>query len=200
MTHAQQHFEALYRAKTDPWGVADRWYEQRKRALLLAALPRGRYRNAFEPGCGNGEMTAELAGRCEHLDACDFSATAAAIAARRTAQSPQVHVHTLALPGQWPGASRARYDLIVISELAYYLDDGQLEQLIARCTESLAPHGDLAACHSLRAFDDRRQDTRSIHGTFDIHPALRGLVRHEEDDFLLQVWRKGAPAAIKDER
>ena len=52
------HFEALYAADEDPWAVRAAWYERRKRAVLLACLGKERYRSAFEPGCGNGEMSA----------------------------------------------------------------------------------------------------------------------------------------------
>lgn len=36
---ASAHFSALYRGGDDPWQVRQRWYEQRKRALMLACLP-----------------------------------------------------------------------------------------------------------------------------------------------------------------
>ena len=73
MNGARQHFEQMYQADPDPWQVASRWYERRKRDLLLAALPRERYAHGFEPGCGNGETTQRLLQRCERLCAVDFS-------------------------------------------------------------------------------------------------------------------------------
>ena len=51
------YFEQLYCQDADPWLVRQRWYEERKRALLLASLPQRRYRHAYEPGCGNGCST-----------------------------------------------------------------------------------------------------------------------------------------------
>ena len=77
------HFETLYAASDDPWDVRGAWYEQRKRAILLASLGEPRYRNAFEPGCGNGEMSVALAGRCDCLLACDGAASALDAARRR---------------------------------------------------------------------------------------------------------------------
>lgn len=47
MNSARQHFEQMYQADPDPWQVASRWYERRKRDLLLAALPRERYAHGF---------------------------------------------------------------------------------------------------------------------------------------------------------
>ena len=42
----------LYADGADPWRAGS-WYERRKRAVVLASLPRERYRRAFEPGCGD---------------------------------------------------------------------------------------------------------------------------------------------------
>ncbi len=66
-------FESLYRQSPDPWQVRTSWYEQRKRALLIAALPQARYGRVLEVGCGNGEMTRLLAPRCDMLVAVDGS-------------------------------------------------------------------------------------------------------------------------------
>ncbi len=38
------YFDRMYAADADPWGFASRWYEQRKYALTLAALPRAALR------------------------------------------------------------------------------------------------------------------------------------------------------------
>ena len=35
--------EEVHRDAEDPWGVDSRWYEHRKRDLLLAALPQPRF-------------------------------------------------------------------------------------------------------------------------------------------------------------
>ena len=46
----RSYFDALYAGSEDPYVVRHRWYEIRKRAVLLAALPRARYRRTYEPG------------------------------------------------------------------------------------------------------------------------------------------------------
>ncbi|EPN67648.1 methyltransferase, partial [Pseudomonas syringae pv. actinidiae ICMP 19101] len=63
MSVADSYFDELFRNNDDPWAFKQRWYERRKRALTLAALPRERYRAIFEPGCANGELSADLAER-----------------------------------------------------------------------------------------------------------------------------------------
>lgn len=64
MSSTAGYFDELYKSSDDPWHLRDGWYERRKRSLTLALLPRPRYRNAFEPGCANGELAAGLATRC----------------------------------------------------------------------------------------------------------------------------------------
>ena len=39
MTLPGDYFDGVYAAGPDPWGFTDRWYEERKRAVTLAALP-----------------------------------------------------------------------------------------------------------------------------------------------------------------
>ena len=50
MSVDDRYFDGLFAGNDDPWAFRQRWYEQRKRAITLAALPRPRYRSVFEPG------------------------------------------------------------------------------------------------------------------------------------------------------
>jgi hypothetical protein len=49
-------FDALYRDDPDPWQVRSSFYEQRKLDIVLAGLQRPRYRSAWDPACGVGEL------------------------------------------------------------------------------------------------------------------------------------------------
>ena len=121
-------FDALFRHNEDPWGFRTRWYEARKRAMTLACLPQARYASGFEPGCANGELTAQLAGRCERLLASDVSPRAVELARTRLAALPHVEVVQALLPDQWPAG---RFDLVVISELGYFVDGPSLDVMAA---------------------------------------------------------------------
>lgn len=188
----QAHFEALYAANDDPWSVRAAWYEQRKRALVLASLGRARYRSAFEPGCGNGEMSAALAARCDRLLACDGSASAVAAAQKRLQASDAgtVRIEQCGLPDGWPRAER--FDLVVISELAYYFDAAAIEQMLARACASLDEGGELVLCHYLHDFDDRVTATEDAHALAGAMPGLVRVAHHLDQDFLLEAWRKDA--------
>lgn len=180
-----RHFEQLYGASDDPWSMRERWYEARKRALALACLPARRYRSGFEPGCANGELSAALAGRCQRLLISDFNAQAVQLARQRVRDLPQVQVEQRAMPHEWPAQP---FDLIVISELAYYLDAAELALLVAQAVASLTPDGTLLACHWRRAPASERQSAAQVHAAFNAHGKLQRLACHLEADFIMETW------------
>ncbi|VCU70441.1 biotin biosynthesis protein BioC [Pigmentiphaga humi] len=190
-------FEALYRNHPDPWSVRSAWYERRKLGLLMAALPRERYRCALELGCGTGQATVELAARSDAVLAVDGAPTAAARCQEALAQRGTINarVYLLDLPGQWPLAAGAAVDLIVVSELAYYFSDDALRRFIQCCSRSLAPGGDWAMCHYTLPFHDRLQDTARLHRAVDDTAGLRRIVTHDDARFRLDIWRKHEGAA-----
>lgn len=198
------YFAQLYHDSADPWQVRKRWYEERKRALLLACLPQQRYRKAYEPGCGNGELTAALAQRCEYLLAADMSEQALQLAQRRLADAGldgKVHFEQHRLPQAWPrqGLGMEKFDLIVISEIAYYLSPDELAQVAEQCAASLADGGSIVLCHWRAPFAQRVQSTVRVHAAFQNIASLHQLLRHEEADFLLGVWSSDARSVAQRE-
>ena len=97
-------FDAMYARSDDPWGFTTRWYEARKYALTLAALPRARYRRVFEPGCAIGALTGRLAERADSVVAMDVSAGALA-QARRAAFRPTSSWSRVRFPTTGPTAT-----------------------------------------------------------------------------------------------
>ena len=180
----EDYFESLYRDSADPWGFRTRWYEQRKRALTLAALPHRRYRSALEAGCATGELAAGLAGRCERLLACDFHEGALQQARLRLAGYPQARVERRRLPQDWPDGV---FELIVVSELGYYLGDRDLDELLRRTRAGLSDGAVLLACHWRHRFAEAVRDGDAVHAAFAAL-GLPRLLRHEEPDFLLEAW------------
>ena len=187
MTLPQAYFEHLYSDSPDPWSLAVRWYEQRKYALTVASLPRPRYRRAFEPGCSVGVLTEQLAARCDSLLAVDVVDQVVEATARRLREFPNVDVMRMSVPGEWPDGG---FDLIVLSELGYYLDATHLGELLERSIETLEPGGTLVAVHWRHPVEDY-----PALGD-DVHRAIRGdgrlvpLAHHEEPDFLIDVLVK----------
>jgi SAM-dependent methyltransferase len=184
------HFDGLYEQSADPYGFTSRWYETRKYAVSMAMLPWPRYRRAFEPGCSIGVLTAQLAERCDALLSWDGSAAAVAAARARTAQFPQVTVEQRLVPADWPAAE---FDLIVLSELLYYLSDEDLARTAGLAVDSLAEGGTLLAVHWRRPVPFHPQTGDGAHAALAARPELALLADHREPDFLAQVYLR-APA------
>ena len=176
----------MYARADDPWQLRSGWYERRKLRLLLACLPKERYRAAFEPGCSVGEVTAGLAGRCDTVLAADFHSKAVAAASRRTACAPNVEVRQMLLPGQWP--RKNQFDLVVLSEIGYFLTPPAWAQLCSLTAGSLAADATVLACHWRADFAERTQPSDALHA--QLSDAL-GLPRHTsvtDADFIIDVW------------
>jgi SAM-dependent methyltransferase len=140
------YFEALYARDPDPWCFADSTYEREKYAATLAALPRPRYARALEVGCSIGVLTRELAPRCAALLAVDAARAPLEAARARCAGLPQVTFFRMQVPGEWPEEA-APCDLILLSEVVYYLDAMDVARLAARIGAGLAPGGDVLLVH-----------------------------------------------------
>ena len=129
----ESYFERLYQ-HDDPYGYRHRWYEMRKRQLLLACLPRPRFATCWEFGCSNGELSAALAARCDTLLATDGNVRAAALANQRLADFPHAHAQHALHPRDWP---QGRFELIVFSEVGYFLPLDDLRECVRRMRTSL---------------------------------------------------------------
>ena len=182
-------FDALFNADPDPWGYRTRWYEQRKRDLTLAALPRARYGRVFEPGCGNGELSAALALRCERLLAADASERAVVLARQRLQGFAHVEVQLLRVPEGWVDED-GPFDLIVISELAYYLHDDAQARLCALCVATLSDGGTLVACHWRRPIPDAQRSGDAAHAALHAGLGLSAVGGWVDEDFRIDVWSR----------
>lgn len=193
MSVATPYFDQLFADNDDPWAFRQRWYERRKRALTLAMLTRPRYASVFEPGCANGELSFELASRCDRLMCCDTASAAVTLARSRLLGFPHAEVKQGYLPAQWPAG---RFDLIVLSELCYYLDPDDLSQLIDLALDSLTHDGQLLACHWRPSITGCPQTGEHVHGLLQERLGMPLLARHHEADFLLDLWgREGTSVA-----
>ncbi|MEN5034536.1 class I SAM-dependent methyltransferase [Pseudomonas sp. TWI929] len=180
-----QYFADLYASNEDPWAFRTRWYEKRKRELVMASLPHQCYRRVFEPACANGELSARLAERCAELLCQDIDPTAVGLARERLADMRNVSVVLAQLPADWPGG---RFDLIVLSEVGYYLDPTDWLQVIEQSVASLTYDGGLLACHWKHPIAGCPQDGREVHRMLARHLPLYQQFQHEEADFVLEYW------------
>jgi hypothetical protein len=187
MTLQATYFDRLYRAAPDPWDFRSRSYEIRKRALTLACLPEAHYSTAFEPGCSIGVLTSDLAARSDQVLSMDLSALALAVA--RETVPPNVELRRGAVPGDWPAES---FELVVLSEVGYYLDARDCRRL---CQRAAVGSMDLVAVHWRHPVDDYPLSGDEVHRILAdacLEAEMTHLVEHVEDDFRLDVWSQDA--------
>jgi SAM-dependent methyltransferase len=178
-----EYFEHLYAESADPWQLAEREYELRKYGLTVASLPRPHYGRVFEPGCSIGVLTGFLALRCDELLATD---PVEAPLARAREAVPDAHVtfRQGRVPDDWPDG---QFDLIVLSELLYYLSGPDRLDVVERAIESLSPDGHLVLVHWRWPFEAATCTGDQAHAEVRDRSRLVRLVEHVEDDFRLDV-------------
>lgn len=195
------YFDALYASDPDPWNFATSPYEREKYDLTLAALPKARYASALEVGCSIGVLTHDLAQRCDRLLAVDAAEAPLIEAKKRCADLLAVRFEKMFAPRQWPEGA---FDLILLSEMIYYLSVDDVMALASCVARSLRNEADVVMVHWTKKTDyplpgDEACDLfiRSLDGVMtvsrcDRHSAFRIDVLVKRYSACPQA-RKGAP-------
>ena len=175
-------FADLYGGGGDPWQTRTSWYERRKRDVVLACLPRPRYRHVAEPGCGLGLLTAGLAARGDRVTASD--PVPEAVDAARQLAADNVAVLRAALPDE--RALPADADLVVLSEVLYYLSADDAAQVADRIPAA----ADVVLVHWRGWPAEAPRDAAATHRQLTDDPRFATLVEHVDESFLLHVLRR----------
>jgi 2-polyprenyl-3-methyl-5-hydroxy-6-metoxy-1,4-benzoquinol methylase len=141
---APDYFDALYAREPDPWRFASSEYEAAKYARTLAAIGDRPVGRAWEVGCSIGIFTRQLATRCGAVLAVDVAAAALRQAAGNCAGCANVSFERLQIPADWPPG---QFDLIVFSEVLYYLTEQDIAEIGRRMAATLAPGGQIVLVH-----------------------------------------------------
>ena len=189
-SRSRESFDAHYERKPEGWDFDGSWYERRKRAVTLAALPRERYRSALELGCATGVLTAALTERADDVLGTDI---AAAPLDRARTRAPMARFVQAALPAEWPDG---RWDLVVMSEVGYYLSPDDLDATIDRVLGSLDDDGVLVSCHWRHPDDEAVSSGDAVDARLTERWPRPALVRHVEEDFVLTVFPGAAVSSV----
>lgn len=185
----QEYFDRLYDQAADPWSFATRWYEKRKRALTMAVLPRASYASVLELGCSTGLLTRDLAERSGSLIALDISAEAVDLARRSLGDRAHVVVEQGDVRDALPPGP---FDLVVVSEVAYYLSRDELGALARAIASRLGPQGEVLLCHWRWPVEEYPLGGDEAQDILIRELALPRLSRVEEDDLLLDMLSRDA--------
>lgn len=190
------YFEKLYADSSDPWELGVRWYEQRKYAITMALLPNQRYRHAFEPGCSIGVLTELLTGRCDRVTATDVASAALQGADRRLAAAgrrDQVTLVRRSLDEPWPPGP---FDLVVLSEVGYYLQADRLREVLDRECPRLLRGAIIVAVHWRHRVDDYPIPGDRVNDVVAATSGLHLIGSYRDADVAIAVFDTGSPASV----
>ncbi len=187
-------FDTLYRDDPDPWRVASSFYEQRKQGVLLASLTQASYSTAWDPSCGTGELAARLATRADAVLATDASVEAVRLTAARCAELARVTVTQLRQPAL-PDWGDGRLALTVIAEFAYYLPAADRAEMWRTVSSAAAEDAEIVVIHWRHRPHDAHLSGVDVNAeavaALTSEPGWRTAVHHDDEDFVLDVLRRG---------
>lgn len=183
----RQYFEALYGEDPDPWNFETSDYERRKYERTLASLGGRRFRNAMEVGCSIGVFTKMLARRCDALLALDASERAVAAATERLSDEPHVRVERATIPEEMPGCLGG-LDLILASEVLYYLPESTMLDALGRLEAALSPGGLLVIVHWRGETETYPLQGDEVHRLVRENTVLKHVYSEVEPEYLLDVY------------
>lgn len=186
---SEKYFDDVYNANADPWHFETSEYEQEKYVATIEALPKAMYNNVFEPGCSIGVLTEMLADKSKKLLAVD-SAEAPLVNARfRLQKKHHVEIMRMQVPAEF---GNEQYDLIVISEIAYYLNENDLAILRTNIINHLERGGQLIMVHYTPFVHDYPQTGDEVHEYFlnTEKSILKHLLHQRHDTYRLDVFEK----------
>jgi protein-L-isoaspartate O-methyltransferase len=184
-----KYFEDMYRQNPDPWDFETSDYEAQKYQTTIEALPNPRYSNALEVGGSIGVLTALLAQRCDSLLSLDVSQTAQQQAIARCQDLPQVRFNIAQVPQDFP---QETFDLILLSEVGYYLSWSDLKQTQQLIIKYLKTNGHLLLVHWTLFAKDYPLTGDQVHDSFLQLPAtdLKHLKGIRQERYRLDLFER----------
>jgi hypothetical protein len=98
-----------------------------------------------------------------------------------------------ALPGDWPDEPA---DLVVLSEVGYYLDATDLAVAVDAAVSALNPDGTILAVHWRHPAPDYPLSGDEVHAVLAEHPSLERLARYRDEDMTLDVLVRGPAVSV----
>jgi hypothetical protein len=184
---ATPEFEALYRTTPDPWGYETSAYERSKYRATLEACDPGPFSQALELGGSIGVFTALLAPRCRRLVSIDSAPTAVRSARTRLEGLSQVETVLGSIPDGVPART---YDLVVASEILYYLEPSALEGTLAFLSERMPSGAQLVAVHWRPSGPERPFTAEQVHMRLRELEWLAPVRTGDTSEYLLEVLER----------
>jgi 2-polyprenyl-3-methyl-5-hydroxy-6-metoxy-1,4-benzoquinol methylase len=162
----------------------------------MAMLPHTAYRHAFEPGCSVGVLTELLTTRCAHVTATDTVSAARREAERRltaTGRRHQVTLRCASLDAGWPAGD---FDLVVLSEVAYYFSADALRGLLDTEVPRLAQGTTVLAAHWRHPVSGYPLTGEQANEIIGATQGLHHLARYADPDVVIDVFDTAAAISV----
>jgi 2-polyprenyl-3-methyl-5-hydroxy-6-metoxy-1,4-benzoquinol methylase len=187
----RKYFDDVYAANDDPWNFETSEYEKGKYAATISALTKNRYKSAFEIGCSVGVLTSLLSQKCSSILAVDISEKPLEIARRRMAANDSVEFRKMSVPAEFPDQM---FDLILLSEVGYYLSMEDLTLLQHKLYNHLEPSGQLLLVHWTPLVHDYPLTGDQVHDCFTAfakeNHRMKKLSSMREEKYRLDLFEK----------
>ncbi len=190
----KHHWDAVF-AKEDPWDYTNA-YEQQKYRYTLEMIPEGSCARVLELGCAEGLFTKMLSEKAGDILAVDISERALERATRACAglENVRFEQHDIA-----QGVHAGKFDLIICSEILYYLRDRYaVEAFASQVKEALPVGGYILMAHANMVSDDRSQTgfdfneigAKFIGETFSSEPGFEFIRELQTELYRVQLLRR----------
>ena len=159
-------------------------------------LPRQHYRQAFEPGCSIGTLTALLTERCDRVTASDVAAAALESAEHRLTdlgRRDQVTLLRRSVDEPWPPGP---FDLLVLSEVGYYLTPDALRGILDRECPRLAIGATVIAAHWRHPVNDYLMSGDQVNGVVAGTTGLHPIGSYRDADVAIDVFDTAEDASV----
>ncbi|ACF14311.1 Methyltransferase type 12 [Chloroherpeton thalassium ATCC 35110] len=133
-------FNWFYKFSSDPFDLEKSDYEAHKFALVAKCVQEIHVKNALDIGCGTGVLTEKISHFCTHILGIDFSTEAIETAKNRCAGQSNIRFLAADIRAFQPPET---YDLVLCSEVLYYVGEPDLEKFLGLLHVALSENGRL---------------------------------------------------------
>jgi len=193
-----QLFDSLYFFKKDPWNYSTSEYERKKYGETLEAISGKKYNRILEIGCAEGVFTEKLASMAESILGVDISQIAIDRAIEDNKYSniefQCVNIERTDLFG--------KFDLIICSEVLYYLDTPErISRMMDRLVSLLENRGQILLVNMRLLSEDESGHpppiagyplvgAKTVHGVFQKSDRLKRVFENKRELYVISLFEK----------
>lgn len=184
-------YDRRFRADPDPWNFRTSPYEKAKREATLAACGPAHRRRILELGAANGVLAKALAPLGDAVVAVEGVPAAAALARVRLEPVAGAEVVEGLIPQVVPTGP---YDLVVASEILYYLDEPSYRMTLRLLPGWVEPGGRVVAVHFCAPGPERPRSANVVHTDLAAIPGFARIAGNGTTaaEYLLDVFERAA--------